>query len=224
MDAKDILNPLALINEETNIAKFTQSALGYAQPMVLPFRNIVVVTGKSVNGRNLTTDKINVLDKAADKGTDPVVEAKSRQALSMLGETFFQCPVAFNIAGGMWTLPIDPLISVSNKNVIKRRYVSKSKMRGSIKECWSQDDCEVTIAGVIIGADGGDCADKVSKLREICEKAEAVEIVCEYLNTTFGISRIAVESCDFPFTKGMENQSFTIKAYSDDGYELLEEV
>lgn len=223
MDTRDILNPLALINEETNIAKFTQSALGYAQPMVLPFRNIVVVTGPD-KGRNLTTDSISVLDKAADKGTDPVVEAKSRHALSMLGETFFQCPVSFNIAGGMWTLPIDPLISVSNKNVIKRRYVSKSGMRGSIKECWSQDDCEVTIAGVIIGTDGGDCADKVSKLREICEKAEAVEIVCEYLNTTFGISRIAVESCDFPFTKGMENQSFTIKAYSDDGYELLEEV
>lgn len=207
MDAKDILNPLALINEETNIAKFTQSALGYAQPMVLPFRNIVVVTGKTAN-----------------IGTDPVVEAKSRHALSMLGETFFQCPVSFNTDGGQWTLPIDPLISVSNKNVIKRRYVSKSKMRGSIKECWSQDDCEVTIAGVIIGADAADCADKVTKLRGICEKAEAVEIVCEYLNATFGISRIAVESCDFPFTKGVENQSFTIKAFSDDGYELLEEV
>lgn len=175
--------------------------------MMLPFRNIVVVTGKT-----------------ADTSTDPVMEAKSRQALSMLGETFFQCPVSFNTDGGQWTLPIDPLISVSSKNIIKRRYVSKSKMRGSIKECWSQDDCEVTIAGVIIGTDAADCADKVSKLREICEKAEAVEIVCEYLNTTFGISRIAVESCDFPFTKGMENQSFTIKAYSDDGYELLEEV
>lgn len=207
MDTRDILNPLAFVNEETNIAKFTQSALGYAQPMVLPFRNIVVVTGKT-----------------ADTGTDPVVEAKSRQALTMLGETFFQCPVSFNTDGGQWTLPIDPLISVSNKNVIKRRYVSKSKMRGSIKECWSQDDCEVTIAGVIIGTDAADCAEKVSKLRGICEKAEAVEIVCEYLNETFGISRIAVESCEFPFTKGVENQSFTIKAYSDDGYELLEEV
>ena len=207
MEAKDILHPLSFINEETNIAKITQNALGYAQPMVLPFRNIVVVTGK-----------------AADIGTNPVVEAKSRQALSMLGETFFQCPVSFNIDGGQWTLPIDPLISVSSKNVIKRRYVSKSKMRGSIKECWSQDDCEVTIAGVIIGTDATDCSDKVSKLREICEKAEAVEIVCEYLNSTFGISRIAVESCDFPFTKGMDSQSFTIKAFSDEGYELLEEV
>lgn len=32
MDTRDILNPLAFVNEETNIAKFTQSALGYAQP------------------------------------------------------------------------------------------------------------------------------------------------------------------------------------------------
>jgi len=204
---KDILNPLAFINEKTNIAKVTQSALGYAQPMMLPFRDIVVVTGKT-----------------ADKGTDPAVEAKSREALTMLGETFFQCPVSFNTDGGLWTLPVDPLISVSNKNVIKRRYVSKSKMRGSIKECWSQDDCEVTIAGVIIAEDASELSDKVAKLRAICEKAEAVEIVCEYLNSTFGIDRIAIEGCDFPFTKGTESQSFTIKAYSDDGYELLEEV
>lgn len=207
MDVKDILNPLAFINEETNIAKHTQSALGYAQPMFLPFRNIVVVSGKT-----------------AEIGTDPAVEAQSRQALSTLGSTFFQCPVSFNIDGGQYTLPIDPLISVSNKNVIKRRYVSKSKMRGSIKECWSQDDCEVTIAGVIIAEDASELSDKVAQLREICEKAEAVEIVCEHLNSTFGIDRIAIESCEFPFTKGMENQSFTIKALSDDGYELLEEV
>lgn len=204
---KDILNPLAFIQEETNIAKVTQSALGYAQPMMLPFKHKVVV-----------------LDQAVATATDPAIEAKSHEALSQLGDTFFQCKVSFDKDGSIWDLPVDPLVSVSNRNVIKRRYVSKSKMRGSIKECWSQDDCEITIAGVLLASDKDELNTMIGDLRNICEKAEAVDIYCDFLNKSFGINKIAVESCDFPFTKGIENQSFTIKAYSDDGYSLLEEV
>ena len=39
-----MINPVDFIHEETNLAKQMTSALGYAQPMVLPFRNIVVVS------------------------------------------------------------------------------------------------------------------------------------------------------------------------------------
>jgi hypothetical protein len=60
-------------------------------------------------------------------------------------------------------------------------------------------------------------------LREYLEAAESVHIVCDLLNNVFEITRIAIESYDFPFTKGIENQAFTIKAYSDDNYQLLEE-
>ena len=209
-------NPVDFIHEETNLAKQMTSALGYAQPMVLPFRNIVVVS----KGSN---------DKYAYENVDTIRkpdDGEMEKGLSNLGDNFFQCPLSFMIDGEEWRLPVDPLVSVSGKNVIKRRYVAKSSNRGSIKECWSQDDYDVNISGVIIAEDAVKLAEHLSNLRKVCNMAESVEIVSEFLNnpSTFGINRIAIESYDFPFTKGLENQSFTIKAYSDDSYMLLEEA
>ena len=37
----------------------------------------------------------------------------------------------------------------------------------------------------------------------------------------FGISQLAIESWDIPFTTGRANQNYTIQAYSDDIYKLL---
>ena len=209
-------NPVDCIHEETNLAKQMTSALGYAQPMVLPFRNIVVVS----KGSN---------DKYAYENVDTIRkpdDGEMEKGLSNLGDNFFQCPLSFMIDGEEWRLPVDPLVSVNGKNVIKRRYVAKSSNRGSIKECWSQDDYDVNISGVIIAEDAVKLAEHLSNLRKVCNMAESVEIVSEFLNnpSTFGINRIAIESYDFPFTKGLENQSFTIKAYSDDSYMLLEEA
>lgn len=206
-----MINPIDFIHEKTNLAKHITNALGYAQPMVLPFKDIVVVSNRHVNIGN------------------PLVEAEARKGLANLSGDFFQCPLSFDIDGVQWQLPVDPLISVSGKNVIKRRYVSKSNKdgrRGSIKECWSQDDYEISISGVIIAEDMESMTEQLNNLRKVLEKPEAVNVYCEFLNSnnTFGIQKIAIESYDFPFTKGMENQSFTIKAYSDESYELLEEI
>lgn len=211
-----MINPVDFIHEETNLAKHVTNALGYAQPMVLPFRNIVVVS----KGSN---------DKYAYENVDTIRkpdDGEMEKGLSNLGDNFFQCPLSFMIDGEEWRLPVDPLVSVNGKNVIKRRYVAKSSNRGSIKECWSQDDYEISISGVIIAEDAVKLAEHLSNLRKVCNMAESVEIVSEFLNnpSTFGINRIAIENYDFPFTKGLENQSFTIKAYSDDSYMLLEEA
>ena len=203
-----MINPVDFIHEETNLAKQKTSALGYAQPMVLPFgKDITVIANK----------RIEIVSQS---------ELKSTEGLSNLGDNFFQCPLSFMIDGEEWRLPVDPLVSVNGKNVIKRRYVAKSSNRGSIKECWSQDDYDVNISGVIIAEDAVKLAEHLSNLRKVCNMAESVEIVSEFLNnpSTFGINCIAIESYDFPFTKGLENQSFTIKAYSDDSYMLLEEA
>lgn len=203
-----MINPVDFIHEETNLAKHMTSALGYAQPMVLPFgKDITVIANK----------RIEIVSQS---------ELKSTEGLSNLGDNFFQCPLSFMIDGEEWRLPVDPLVSVNGKNVIKRRYVAKSSNRGSIKECWSQDDYEISISGVIIAEDAEKLAVHLSNLRKVCNMAESVEVVSEFLNDprTFGINRIAIENYDFPFTKGLENQSFTIKAYSDDSYKLLEEA
>lgn len=213
------MNPVDFIHEKTNLALHVTNALGYAQPMVLPFRNIVVVS-KGSNDKYVY-ENVDTIRKPDD--------GKLEKGLSNLGDNFFQCPLSFDIDGEQWRLPVDPLISVNGKNVIKRRYVSKAGKdgrRGSVKECWSQDDYDITIAGVLIAEDNASLIEMLNNLQKVCQKAEAVSVYCEFLNNanTFGIQKIAIESYDFPFTKGMENQSFTIKAYSDDSYELLEEI
>ena len=203
------MDTVQLINEKTNLALKITNALGYNLPPPFLFGKSVVVDpdlGKSDYDKKAFNEKY---------GSTPE-------------DMVFLVPVKLRLDKekedkGFW-LPLDPLISVSGKNIIRRRYVAKSKMRGSIKETWSQDDYEVTIAGLIQGDDQDDVHKRVKKLRKYLEAAEAIHVTCDVLNNAFKIHRIAVESYDFPFTKGMENQAFTIKAYSDDNYQLLEEL
>ena len=98
--------------------------------------------------------------------------------------------------------------------------MNKSQLRGSIKERWSQDDWEITISGVIISANGEYPVNTLKALRDFCNVPESVDVICPLFNE-MDVQRIAIESIDFPFTKGVENQAFVIKAYSDSTYTLL---
>lgn len=118
-----------------------------------------------------------------------------------------------------WLLPMEPMITLSGRHIIKRRQVNKGKIRGSIKERWAQDDYSVTIEGVLIGQDGRYPDEDVARLRSFCEAAR-VQVLSPLLEI-FGISRIVIESWELPFTSGACNQNYSIKAYSDDIYKLL---
>jgi hypothetical protein len=202
------MDPVRLINEKTNLALQITNALGYNLPPSFLFGKSVVVDA-AWHLADYDREKFNDRYGKNFEGTLFLVPVKLR--LEREGES------------GGFQLPLDPLISISGKNIIRRRYVAKSKMRGSIKETWSQDDYEITIAGLLQNDAQGELNDDIFRLREYLEAAESVHIVCDLLNNVFEITRIAMESYDFPFTKGMENQAFTIKAYSDDNYQLLEE-
>lgn len=119
-----------------------------------------------------------------------------------------------------WLVPIEPLITLTGRNIIVRRQVSKGKIRGSIKERWTQDDYQVKIEGALMDLKRDDYPrDDVQKLRNFCESAK-LKVRCP-LFEIFSINQIVVESYDFPFTKGIQNQQYTINAYSDDTYKLL---
>ena len=113
-----------------------------------------------------------------------------------------------------YTLPVEPMISLTGKNVIVKRHVNKSRTRGSIKERWCQDDYEIQIQGVLISPAGTYPKGDVQTLRELCE-AGSLEVESELLGF-FGITRICVDSFSFPFTSGLEIQNYTISASSDD--------
>lgn len=118
-----------------------------------------------------------------------------------------------------WLLPLEPMISLTGRHIIKRRQVNKGLIRGSIKERWAQDDYEVTIEGVFIGTDGRYPEADVARLKNFCEAASVTAL--SPLLEVFGISRLVIESWEMPFTAGAANQNYTIKAYSDDIYKLL---
>ncbi|MDR1370940.1 MAG: DUF6046 domain-containing protein [Dysgonamonadaceae bacterium] len=123
-----------------------------------------------------------------------------------------------------WTLPLDPVVSITGKNIIVRRNVLKvdntiENRRGSIKEIWSQDDYEINIAGVLIG-DSDLPENDLRQLRKYCESRKVI-LVESKLFSIFKITQLAVEDYSLPFTKGIENQMYTIKAYSDDMFDLL---
>jgi hypothetical protein len=95
-----------------------------------------------------------------------------------------------------------------------------SSRRGTIKEAWSQDDYEVNIAGVFIGENGEMPENDLRKFRRYCEERKLIDVESD-LFCLFNINHLAVESFELPFTKGVENQMYTIKAYSDDTFDLL---
>lgn len=118
-----------------------------------------------------------------------------------------------------WLFPMEPMICVNGQNILVRRNVSKGKIRGSIKERWTQDDYSVRIEGILMGMDGKYPEADVAKLRSFCEAGHVKAL--NPLLEIFGISQLAIESWDIPFTSGTINQNYTIQAYSDDIYKLL---
>lgn len=118
-----------------------------------------------------------------------------------------------------WLFPLEPMISLNGQNILTRRHVSKGTIKGSIKERWTQDDYTVRIEGLLMGEDGKYPEEDVSRLRAFCE-AGHVKVLNPLLEI-FGISQLAIESWDIPFTSGTANQNYSIQAYSDDIYKLL---
>ena len=118
-----------------------------------------------------------------------------------------------------WLFPIEPMISLNGQNILVRRHVSKGTIKGSIKERWTQDDYTVRIEGILMSRDGKYPDEDVATLKNFCE-AGHVKALCPLLEI-FGISQLAIESWDIPFTSGIANQNYTITAYSDDIYKLL---
>ena len=118
-----------------------------------------------------------------------------------------------------WLFPVEPMISLNGQNILVRRHVNKGTIKGSIKERWTQDDYTVRIEGILMSREGKYPDGDVATLKNFCE-AGHVKALCPLLEI-FGISQLAIESWDIPFTTGLTNQNYTITAYSDDIYKLL---
>lgn len=122
-----------------------------------------------------------------------------------------------------WLLPFEPMISIDGKNVIIKRNVAKKKTGfGSIKEYWTQDDFDINISGLLtdVATEYAYPEDLVKELARYCKANQPIEVKCPLLNM-LGITRMVIESYSLPFTKGPENQNYTIKAVSDSDWSLI---
>lgn len=140
-----------------------------------------------------------------------------------VGVIHSQMPMTISRKDGSekFLLPFEPLVSISGKNVIARRKVAKADGKGTVKERWSRDDYEVTIQGVLTSADMSRYpSGYMKKLVALFDERRAVEVEQGVLEV-FGIRYLAIESVSFPHTKGLNNQNYEIKAYSDNPVDLL---
>lgn len=176
-------------------------------PLVLPGIN----TGKPVRD----------LDEDYDFSSMSKEEAMDVLASNALGRPMV-FPLELQIEGEeWWMLPFEPLITITGKNVIIKKKVSKGSVRGTIKERWCQDDYQISIEGILINTEKRGSYPKrdVMKLRRHCESAK-LKVRCP-LFELFSINQMVIDRYDFPATTGEENQAYKIAASSDDIYKLL---
>ena len=118
-------------------------------------------------------------------------------------------------------LPVEPLISIDGKNILIKRNVAKKKGYGSIKEYWTQDDWTINIQGLLTEPGTEDFPeDHLNDLIRYCTAKEPIEVKCPALER-LGINKMVIEDYSLPFTKGPENQNYSIKALSDSDWDLL---
>ena len=130
------------------------------------------------------------------------------------------CPLSIRLASetDWWVLPIEPVVAVSGRNVIAKRQILKAggstERRGTVKELWAQDDYDVNISGLLMGAGDALPENDLRRLRRYCEAREALCVQSPLL-MLFGIDRLAIEEYEFPATRGIENVMYNIRAVSD---------
>lgn len=120
-----------------------------------------------------------------------------------------------------WLLPWEPYITVQGKNIIIKRNVAKATLGGSIKERWATDDYDIKIEGYFFNPESSIYPKRdVSRLSEICEAAEPIDVWCELFEAV-NITSMVIESWEFPFTKGESSQDWVINGCSDKSWDLL---
>lgn len=139
-------------------------------------------------------------------------------------------------SGSYYTLPWEPLISISGGAEIVKRSVAKisnastsTEYIGTVKERFSAKDYAITITGVLLGKNmtGGYENTFPRKdfeaLRDYCLHPKGLDVQCELLQL-LGINRIVVESFNFPFSKGEEVQAYELQCLSDFTADFLLEI
>ena len=109
------------------------------------------------------------------------------------GETSYAVPFRLALSSSpddVFTLPLDPIVSINGSNEIVKRAIAKAvvkgdEIRGTVKELWTQDDWHISVSGVMstTGNDDDESVEfYVDKLLKFLTAKEALVVECDVLN------------------------------------------
>lgn len=183
---------------------------------------IINIPSRVIEGADASaTDLIRTLG-VGKLGRSPIPVPMPKSTIQF-NETHYIVPVALAKSSSpddLFYIPTDPRVAVGGGNVIASREIADGDIRGTVKELWAHNDWSVSISGVLMSDERNTVKEYQKKLVELCEAKEDLVVVCELLNETFGITRLAVTSLRFDATDGEDNQVFTINTVSDESYNL----
>lgn len=156
--------------------------------------------------------------------TIPIGLAISRAAVAETGVQMAMPMWLGETSRSLWLLPYEPMVAVRGRNVITRRTIAKLKDKsfGSVKELWTKDDYEIIISGMLHDHTRPDELPNqlITRLDGLCSLRRPLFAHCALLEV-IGASQIVIESWEFPPTKGIGYQAYSIKAYSDQNFNLF---
>lgn len=144
-------------------------------------------------------------------------------AKNRLGEVQIM-PLTLEGISVSFTFPLPPMVSVSCRHKIIRRYPNKPIEDGSIKERWSGGDYRIQIKGIFLNQDTETYPnEEVGLIKQIFESRTTLAISKKDTNmlTAIGIDTIVIERLQLPHTPGLHGQAYVIDAYSDHAFDLI---
>lgn len=141
-----------------------------------------------------------------------------------LGRWYFM-PVSMrhpDISGKDHTLELpNAVISLEQtKKIIETDLVNR---KGSVKELISIEDYDITIGAFIQSADGSYPEQEITRLRELFQINESVELISVLTDLLFDKDdKVVITSVSWPATPGIEDgQAVTLKCKTDMPFELI---
>lgn len=168
-----------------------------------------------------------VFDKMGD-----LIEGPAEQNLRfMSGGTPIRCfndnmdgyyfmPVYLKTSVGKLELPIATLSIKGKKTIVETPLTGR---RGSVKELISVDDYEISLHGVIVGADGNYPEDQIKQFSELYELNESITLISGLSDLVLKKDdRIVIKSIDYPEIGHVENaQIISMTAVTDSSIDLI---
>lgn len=178
---------------------------------------------KSVNPRLIAeTFGLSLLQTEIYKGRIPITTPDESPIArkSKLGTLIFS-DLQFIDVGGERHLPVDTCLFDVHlpKNIVRTPIQGRD---GQVKEYIGEDDCDITIRGVICGDNGNYPLFEVNSLLQFARYKQSLGVVSKYLNEVWDISEIVIYDIKFEQPEGSYSyQKFELMAWSDKPVEIL---